>query len=460
MTARGLVPLAALLLLAVPAAAQPERDLTAATLDRLAQSCAADAHLRAAQHALAQADGDTLSQNWERIIGVDPYFSLRLRDQKITNQRDTGRCWMFSGLNLLRPGAARKLGVPDLEFSQGYLMFFEKLEKANLFLDAVTQTRDKPYTDRTVEFLMRTTVQDGQNWTGFVDLVRKYGVVPNEIMPETHSSSHSGHLNRVLALRLKRAAMDIRKAPAAEAIAGLRLQALQDVYRILVINLGRPPKDFEWRYETRDRKLTAPARYTPQQFYRQFAGDILDDYCALYSIPTLDFNRKYEIDLDRMLRDGPNLNFVNIPLAAMKDLARRSLQDSTAVWFGCAVDQQTNSASGLMAPQLYDYESLYGMNLGLSREELFETYTASPNHNMVLTGMDVVDGRVKKWLVENSWGESRGKNGYFAMLDEWFDDYVQVIVVRKKYVPQEILAVFQTRATVLPPWDPMVRGVE
>jgi bleomycin hydrolase len=197
--------------------------------------------------------------------------------------------------------------------------------------------------------------------------------------------------------------------------------------------------------------------YTPKQFYDDVIGDVLDDYYALYSIPTLAFNKKYEIDLDKTVNDQPNMTFVNCPLAMLKDLAKQSLLDSNAVWFGCDVGQQSNSENGLMTPRLYDYQSLYGMDFTLTREELFETYSSIPTHNMVFTGIDIVDGKVKKWLVENSWGESRGKKGYFTMLDDWFDNYVQVVVVNKRYIPKDILALFKTQAEVLPPWDPMVK---
>jgi bleomycin hydrolase len=266
-------------------------------------------------------------------------------------------------------------------------------------------------------------------------------------------------VSQVLALRLKRAAMEIRRASTPDQVEPLRLQALRDVYRILAINFGVPPKEFTWRYETKDKKLTAPRKYTPPQFYREAVGTVLEDYRCLYSIPTLAFDKKYEIDLDRIVSDQPNLHFVNVPLETLKDLARKSLQDSAAVLFGCDVGQESNAGSGLMLPRMYDYESLYGMSFGLSRRDLFETYSSTPTHNMVFTGMDVVDGRVKKWLVQNSWGDAKGRNGYFTMLDEWFDDYVQTIVVHRKYVPQQVLDVYQTQATVLPPWDPMMKAL-
>ena len=437
--------------------AQTITHLDPATLTELEKSCPQDAQLRTAQNALAQTDGKVVSQNWEKIIGVDPYFSIRLKDQKITNQKSTGRCWMFSGLNIIRPSVTNRLNCGDLELSQAYLYFYEKLEKANLFLNAIIQTKDKPYTDRSVENLMKQVVEDGQNWLGFTALVKKYGVVPKDVMPETNSASNSAHVIQVLSLRLKQAAMKIRSESSGAKIAQIKLQALKDVYRILVINFGAPPKTFSWRYETVDHTLSPLKSYTPQQFYQEAVGDELDDYYPLYSIPTLAFNKKFEIDLDRTVSDQPNMYFVNCDLATLKSVARKSVEDSNAVWFGCDVGQQTNWDKGLMTPDMYDYASLYGMDFSMTRRELFETYTSTPTHNMVFTGIDIQDGKVKKWLVENSWGDSKGKNGYFFMLDDWFDQYVQVVVVHKKYIPKEILDAFQTKATMLPPWDPMLK---
>ncbi len=267
-------------------------------------------------------------------------------------------------------------------------------------------------------------------------------------------------MNHVLSLKLKQAAMKIRHETSPGQIAVLKNQALKDVYRILAVNFGLPPKEFPWRYETKEKKLSDLKTYTPQQFFKEIVGDALDDYYALYSIPTLAFAKKYEIDYDRTVSDQPNMYFVNCPLQDLKDFAKKSLLDSNAVWFGCDVGQQSNSENGVMTPSLYDYESLYGMDFTLSRKDLFETYSSIPTHNMVFTGIDIVDGKVKKWLVENSWGDTRGKHGYFTMLDDWFDNYVQVVVVNKKYIPKDVLALFKTKAEVLPPWDPMVKVVD
>ncbi len=439
--------------------AQTVTHLDPAALTELERSCAQDAQLKAAQNALSQTDGKVISQNWEKIVGVDPYFSIRLKDQKITDQKSTGRCWMFSGLNIVRPSVTSRLGCEDIELSQAYLYFYEKLEKANLFLNAVIETRDKPTTDRAVENLMKQVVQDGQNWHGFTALVKKYGVVPKDVMPETYSASNSGHVIQVLSLRLKQAAMKIRESDPKKT-AEIKMAALKDVYRILAINFGIPPKSFTWRYPMKDGTLSALKTYTPQQFFRDAVGDELDDYYPLYSVPTLAFNKKFEIDLNRTVSDQPNLYFVNCDLAILKDVARKSVEDSNAVWFGCDVHQESNWEKGLMTPGMYDYKSLYGIDFTMTRKELFETYSSIPTHNMVFTGIDIQEGKVKKWLVENSWGDSKGKNGYFIMLDDWFDLYVQEVVVHKKYIPKDVMDVFKTKATTLPAWDPMMERVD
>lgn len=453
------VTITALLLLVGGLAAQSSGDLTPTVLDELARSCPDDTRLKAAQNALAQVDGKTIMQNWEATVSVDTFFSLRLKDQRITDQKGTGRCWMFSGLNILRPIVAKALGCDEIELSQSYLYFYEKLERANLYLNAVIATKDKPSTDRTVEFLLTSNVQDGENWHGFVALVSKYGVVPQEVMPETHSSSNSTHVIAVLSRKLKQAAVRIRHESSPERIAEIKMQALKDMYRILAMNFGLPPTTFTWRYRKTDTTLATLEGYTPMWFFRETVGAALAEYYPLYSIPTLAFDKKYEIDMDRIVDDGPNLYFVNCPVETLKELTRNSLLDSQAVWFGCDVGQQMNSKNGLMIPGLIDYASFYDMDFSLTRQELFETYSCSPNHNMVFTGVDIVDGRVRKWLVENSWGGASGKGGYLVMRDDWFDLYVQEVVLRKKYIPKKILALFDTKAETLPPWDPMVQAL-
>ncbi len=442
------------------ALAQRSTGISADMLTELRTCCPADPHFRTGQNALAQTDGRKLTPDWQKLNSIDPHFSTRLKDQKITDQKSSGRCWMFSALNILRPVATKTLCCGDIEFSQNYLFFYDKLEKANLFLESVIKLKDKPFTDRYMEFLLRQPVQDGGNWLGFIELVKKYGVVPKEVMPETFSSSNSGTVNMILGVRLRQYAIKLRNESNPERIAEVKLQALKDVYKILAMNFGLPPTTFSWRYEGEDKKVAPAKTYTPQQFYKEVVNEALDDYYALYSIPTLTFDKKYEIDLDKAVYDRPNMFFVNIPLETMKVLAQQCLLANQPVWFGCDVGQEMVGESGVMMPDVYDYASLYGMDFSMSRKELFETYSSTPNHNMVFTGVDIVDGKPAKWLVENSWGDKSGKKGYLTMTDAWFDKYVQVIVVHKKYIPEKTLALFQTKPELLPPWDPMFKMLE
>jgi bleomycin hydrolase len=435
------------------------QSLTPERLVQLETACPQDAPFRAMKNALAQADGQKVARDWAKATSVDSHFTKRIPDEPVADQKASGRCWMFSGLNLFRRTAATKLGCESLELSQNYLFFYDKLEKANLYLEAIDQCRDQPYTDRRVEFLLTTPIQEGGNWMGFVELVKKYGVVPKEVMPETFSSSSSSAMNQVLAMRLQSAGLRIRAAKDLAEIVALKTQALKDVYRILALHLGTPPSRFSWRFEDKSKQLSPWKTWTPQAFFREAIGDDLDSYVAIYSIPTLPFNRKFEIDLDRALVDGPNMTFVNCPLAVLKEAAQHCILADHLVWFGADVSQEVSSEDGLMMPGLRDYTSIYGMDLSLDRKGLFETHRSTPNHNMVFTGVDIRDGKPEKWLVENSWGEKPGKKGYFTMLDGWFDLYVDVVVVPRSFVPQEVLAVFNSKAETLPPWNPMSRGL-
>jgi bleomycin hydrolase len=444
-------------LLALPLLAQT---LTPDRLAALEASCPQDAAFRALHHALVQEDGRKLALDWERINAMDGHFTRQIPDEPVANQKSSGRCWMFSGLNLFRRAGAKRLGCENLEYSQAYLFFYDKLEKTNLYLDAIAACRNLPATDRRVEHLLAGPVPEGGNWQGFADLVRKYGVVPKDAMPETFSSSTSAPMNQVLDLRLKAAGVRIRGARDEAAVAAEKAQALKDVYRILALHLGVPPARFTWRYEGKDHKLTEARTWTPLEFAKATFSNDLDGFVALYSVPTLPFGRKYAIDLDRAVLEREDMTFVNAPLVVLKDAARQCILEDQPVWFGADVSQDMAGDQALMMADVRDFASLYGMDFSQDRKALFETRRSVPNHNMVFTGIDLKDGKPVKWLVENSWGDARGKKGYYTMTDTWFDRFVQVVVVPKAKVPKDLLAAFGTQAEVLPPWDPMMMALQ
>jgi bleomycin hydrolase len=391
----------------------------------------------------------------ELLRKTDEYFSVKLKEQKITDQKSTGRCWMFAGLNILRPQVIARFKLENFEFSQSFLFFYDKLEKANLFLQTIDQFREKPMDDRYLEFFFRSPVADGGWWVGMVELIRKYGLVPQEIMPETFSSSNSASVNRALELKLKEYGLALRRENSEAIRQELKVKALKDVYRILALHFGVPPREFRWRYEDKDKKLTPYQTYTPQRFYRDAVGVDLDQYYAICSIANRAYDTLYAIDFDRAVFEKPDLTFVNCPIEALKDMAKASLLDKQPVWFGCDVSKDFIKDSGLLVPEAFDLASLYGMEFKLSRRDLFDTYSTMPTHAMVFTGVDIVDNKTKKWLVENSWGDKAGQKGYLHMLDEWFGEYVQAVIIHKKYIPEKILAIFSQKPQMLPPWDPM-----
>jgi bleomycin hydrolase len=288
-------------LLGVSFVSPKEREtvITPDVLTDLQQSFTMDAHLRTTYHALSETDAKELTLDREKINAMDSFFTNKIDSQKITNQESTGRCWLFAGLNILRPVARKNLGVSEIEFSQSYLFFYDKLEKANLFLEGIIRSRTKPYDDRYVEFLMKNTIPDGGQWVGMVELIKKYGVVPKEAFPETYSSSHTSTLNRTLELKLKETAIRLRDPANEKKLDEIKRQALKDVYRILAVNFGEPPRSFRWRFETPEKHLVEYKTYTPQSFYAEEVGVALDDYVSLCSVPTREFNRVYEIDLDK-----------------------------------------------------------------------------------------------------------------------------------------------------------------
>lgn len=456
---KSLIPILLLsaLFVSLTGAAEPasENGITPQLLQEIRQSFTFDRHAKMARNALAETDLRKIAVDQQLLRGDDENFTIKLKEQAITDQKSTGRCWMFAGLNILRPGVIARLNLENFELSQTYLFFYDKLEKANLFLQAVEHTREKPFSDRYVETFFRAPVADGGWWVGLVELIRKYGVVPKEVMPETYSSGDSDGVNRVLALKLKEYALALRRETSPATRRGLKKKALKDVYKILALHFGEPPTEFRWRCEDKDKKLSPYKTYTPSRFYQEVVQLDLSEYVALCSVPNREYGKLYEVDFDRAVYEGPNVTFANCPIEVLKELSKASLADNRPVWFGCDVGKDFIKESGLLVPESQDLSSIYGMDFTLSKREKFDTYTITPSHAMVFTGVDVVDGKPVKWLVENSWGEKSGKKGYLHMRDEWFAEYVQVVIVHKKYVPENVMGIFRQKAELIPPWDPM-----
>lgn len=436
---------------------------------------------RALHNAVANNDLGSLALNRQVIRGDDGHFSHRIRSKGITDQQKSGRCWIFAGLNVLRPQVIRDHRMEEFEFSGAYLQFWDKLEKANLFLEAVIELRDAHFLDREWEAVNKAAVEDGGWWNYLVGLVEKYGVVPLAAMPETHASTHTDTLNHVLGRLLRAHAVRIldRHADGAglDELRRGKHAALREVYRLLVLNLGQPPAEFEWRYRrandseqpgaglladmrtAREDQLSAPERHTPQSFYRKYVGRSLAEFVCLYNDPQNEFDRHYRFDRARNIVGGECMHFVNIGAAPIKEIAMASILANEPLWFAVNMAFDQSEAHGMMANQLFDFEALFGVDLTVSKADRTRFHAGASGHAMVLRGVDLdAAGRPRKWLAENSHGDAKGAKGCWTLHDSWFDEHVYTVIVHRRHVPAAILRIFDEEPLVLPAWYPGAAG--
>ncbi|NOZ57117.1 MAG: C1 family peptidase [Calditrichaeota bacterium] len=433
--------------------------LSPSTLRELRASFRLDAPTRAILNAVTANDLRSLAINRQLLAPRDTLFAHVIKTHGITNQARSGRCWLFAGLNVIRHDVAKKLNLDNFEFSESYLFFWDKLEKANLFLESIIERRDRDVQDREVEWLLKHPIPDGGQWNMVVDLVHKYGLVPKEVMPESRHTSNTGTMNQLLAKLLRRDAARLRQmAREGKSLSDLRTAKeamLKDVYRVLAICMGVPPTQFQWRYKDKDGNLSELKTYTPQQFYKEVVNFNLNDYVYLINCPTRPYDRLYQITFDRDLYDRPNMTFVNVSGEVLKECTLKMILDDRPVWFGCDVGQEDYTKRGIMSPGIYDYQALLGVDFSMTKAQRIQYHDSVPTHAMVFVGVDTLGGKPVKWLVENSWGTKVGDKGFLRMDDRWFDEYVYAAIIHKDYLPERVLDVLKTKPTVLPPWDPM-----
>ncbi|WP_302997696.1 C1 family peptidase [Paramuribaculum intestinale] len=415
---------------------------------------------RAIRNAITANDINSLARNLDARRPVSSEFSHRVPSKGITNQRSSGRCWLFTGLNVLRAQMMTEHDLPMTELSQNYNFFFDQLEKANLFLQGVIDTSDRPMDDKTVDWLFRNPLSDGGQFTGIADIVGKYGVVPAEVMPETNSSNSTSRLNQLLSLKLREWGLELRDAAKAKTkateLGRRKTEMLGEVYRMLVLNLGEPPTEFTWTRRNSKGEAVDTMTYTPLSFYDRFLGNNLsDDYVMLMNDPTRPYYNLYEIEYDRHAYDGRNWTYVNLPMEDIKEMAIASIKDSTAMYFSCDVGKFLDRERGVLDPDFYDYGSLLGTTFGMDKRQRVLTHASGSSHAMTLVAVDLdKEGKPVKWLVENSWGPG-ANGGHLIITDRWMDEYMFRLVVDKKYLTPKARAVMSKKAELLPPWDPM-----
>ena len=391
-----------------------------------------------------------------------PVFSIDLTKDKVSNQKASGRCWMFAALNTFRHKMISDFQLEDFELSQAHTFFWDKYEKSNWFLEQILATADLELTSRKVKFLLDTPQQDGGQWDMVVSLFEKYGVVPKAIYPESVSSSNSRELNQILNKLLRQDAQILRELVKAGAdpstLQVKKEELLQEIFNFLAMNLGLPPRRFDFAYRDKENHFHSENNLTPQEFYRKYVDLHLDDYVSIINAPTADkpYGQSYTVEMLGNVVGSKPVRYLNVEMDRLKELAIAQMQAGETVWFGSDVGQSSNRKAGIMDEGIYDFTSSMDLHLIQDKAGRLDYSESLMTHAMVLTGVDLdEDGRSKKWKVENSWGDKVGNKGYFVASDAWMDQYTYQIVVRKEFLSAEELVAYEAEPIVLAPWDPM-----
>lgn len=453
---------ASMLCMALTASAQ---DISADMLQRMASSHKLTQSERAIRNALAANSVASIALNQDNQVEQNTYFSHSVPSKGITDQKSSGRCWMFTGLNVLRSKMINQQNLEGMEFSQNYLFFFDQLEKANLFLQAIIDTRKKDMTDQTVVWLFQNPLSDGGTFTGVADLVAKYGLVPKGVMSETYASNNTSSFTPYLKRKLREYALQLRDNPKAtdKSLLQMKEKMLTEFYHMLVLGFGEPVKEFTWApKDSKGQYTSTPKKYTPQSFYKEHLNiDLQNDYIMLMNDPTREYWKTYEIQYDRHTYDGHNWLYLNVPMEDVKECAIASIKDGEMMYFSCDVSKFLDRTKGWSDLANFNYDDIFGVKFGMDKAQRIKSFDSGSTHAMTLKAVDLdADGKPLKWEVENSWGATSGYQGHIIMTDEWFDNYMFRLVINKKYASERILKASQQKPTLLPCWDPMFASEE
>jgi bleomycin hydrolase len=413
------------------------------------------------QNVVTQHDVNDIALDRSIVTNATHTFSTVLDDWTVTNQARSGRCWMFAGLNLFRVDSMKSLNLKQFEFSQSFVMFWDKIERSNFILEAIIETADRSTDDRTVAWLLETGVEDGGQWDMFVNLVKKHGVVPKTIMPESESSSNSSRMNSMINYQIRQGAMNIRELYSQEGdpqeIRELKNGVLDTIYKILCIHLGTPPDNFLWQWKDKDGQFQRAGQLTPKQFAEKYLTTAIDDYVCLVHDPrsTSPIGRTFTIQYLGNVVGGAPVKYLNVDIEMIKQITMQLLLDGQSVWMGCDTGKQMHRDLGIWDANLFDYQKVYEADFSLDKANRLQYHQTRMTHAMLFTGVDVLDGKPTRWRIENSWDSKVGDKGFFLMNDSWFNEYVFEIAAPKSYLPVELQKAIDTEPIVLPPWDPM-----
>ena len=437
--------------------------ISEATLQQIVKSQKSSAADKALFNAIANNNIDDLVKNPANSAPVDTHFSIETPKQSIHNQKSSGRCWMFSGFNVLRSNFALndKQGRV-VEFSQDYLFFYDQLEKANLMLQGVIDLGKKSIEDPQVQFFFKNPLNDGGTFCGVADLASKYGLVPMSAQPETFSSNNTSKMSRLVSSKLREYGLELRKMVAegkkSSAIQARKTEMLATVYHMLCLTLGEPVKEFTYAFKDKDGKQVGEAKkYTPKSFYEETVGkDLNGTFLMVMNDPRRPYHKTYEVEYDRHAYDGHNWKYLNLPMEEIANLAISSLKDGHKMYSSYDVGKQLDRKRGYLAVDNFDYGTLFGTTFPMNKAERISTFDSGSTHAMTLTAVDLdANGKPVKWKVENSWGADNGFSGCFIMTNEWFNEYMFRLVVDKKYASEQLLKEFDQKPTMLTPDDPL-----
>ncbi len=389
-------------------------------------------------------------------------FSVELKTGHITNQKGSGRCWMFAALNTMRVEVMKKLNLEDFELSQNYLLFYDKLEKSNYFLESILETLDEPTNGRVIAHLLGAPLNDGGQWDMLCNLVDKYGVVPKDAMPETACSSSTWEVTSYMTRKLREFACTLRtgysEGKTVEQLRGMKETMLCSIYNMLSIAFGNPPKTFTFEARDKDKKFIRDVNMTGRGFYEKYIGWELSDYVSLINATTADkpFHRTFTVKFLGNVKEGRPVKYLNLPVEDLKRAAIRQMQDGAPVWFGCDVGKSSTRKTGIMDLMALRPDQLFGVEFGMDKAQRLDYGDSLMTHAMVFQGVNLDEnGNPDRWKVENSWGDEPGEKGYFVMSDDWFTEYTYQVVVHKKYLTDEQRAELDQAPIELEPWDPM-----
>ncbi|SUZ92091.1 uncharacterized protein METZ01_LOCUS44945 [marine metagenome] len=435
------------------------KTITRKQVVELRKGFAADPSNKVAQNAVTNVQLPDLTLDRNLVQNMDSSFSTKLDDWKVTAQMKSGRCWLFATLNLFRVGAMKKMNLKNFEFSQAHIHFWDKFERANHLLEAIIETADRPVDDRTIHFLLSDPIGDGGQWNMAMNLIRKHGLVPKSAYPESNTSSATRWMNTELKNILRSSACEIRAilegGGTEDEAREHKEKRIADVWKMLCIHLGTPPKTFDWQWRDKDDKFHRKGRMTPQQFAAEYVDIEWEDYVCIVNDPRNEYYQTYTVDFLQNVAGGPPVVYLNVPSKEMKAVTRTLLEDGMPVWMGCDVGKEMDRKKGLWDADLFDVEGLYGVEYGMDKADRLRHNQTMMTHAMLFTGVDVVNGRARRWRVENSWGTETGQKGYYTMNDSWYDEYMFEIAAPTSYLNEKMVAGLETEPVVLPAWDPM-----